>query len=183
MRRAMILISIVSLNCLFAVFNDHLIAAEPASTDLRPVEPRWTGFLTGNANPGIDAKSLPLTWTPTSVTWKSPIRGDGQSSPVVWSDAVFVTSVEGPNKEACFVTRISLADGTVAWSYVLSVIGRFKTGHRGALWSGRVNGCRFSTYSLRLATPGLRSGVAMVRRLRVLPVLPARGAGGRFGRF
>lgn len=120
MRRTNIVVCTISLICLFGAVCDQLIAAEPASTSRRSAESRWTGFLTGTANPDVDAEKLPLTWTPDSVTWKSPLRGDGQSSPVVWNDAVFVTSVEGPNKETYVVTRFGLTDGKPAWSFSLT---------------------------------------------------------------
>ena len=40
------------------------------------------------------APRLPNTWSPTdNVVWKVPVQGTGWSSPVVWGDVIFVTSV------------------------------------------------------------------------------------------
>jgi len=76
----------------------------------------WSGFLTGVPGNQIDPAGLPLSWTPESVSWKAKLPGEGQSSPVVWSDSAFVTSVEGPNKETYHVSRIDLSDGNVMWT-------------------------------------------------------------------
>ena len=41
-----------------------------------------------------DDERLPMTWSTTeNVAWKAPVDGLGWSSPVVWGDKVFVTSV------------------------------------------------------------------------------------------
>ncbi|MEZ6077653.1 MAG: PQQ-binding-like beta-propeller repeat protein [Pirellulaceae bacterium] len=65
--------------------------------------------------------SLPLAWNPESVRWKCDLPGYGQSSPVVWSGKVYVTSVEGASKNRCLLTCINLQSGTG----VLAVYDRF----------------------------------------------------------
>ena len=41
-----------------------------------------------------DDPALPESWSPTeNVAWKTAIPGRGWSSPIVWGDRVFVTSV------------------------------------------------------------------------------------------
>ena len=41
--------------------------------------------------------------------------GFGQSSPVIWDDTVFLTSLEGPMKETIYVTALNLDDGSERW--------------------------------------------------------------------
>ena len=55
--------------------------------------PNWRG----PAGSGVStAANLPVTWSDSqNVAWKSPIRGIGISSPIVWGDQVFVTSQTG----------------------------------------------------------------------------------------
>ncbi len=79
----------------------------------------WPAFLgAGSTTPSAD--NIPLTWSPTeAIAWQSPIPGHGQSSPVVWGKRVFVSTVEGPKKDACIVMAFSLIDGTTLWSYSL----------------------------------------------------------------
>ncbi len=77
--------------------------------------PAWPGFLGAGAT-SVDANTIPLTWSPTeNVAWDASLPGHGQSSPVVWGDKVFVTSIEGPNKETCHTVCLSLADGKILW--------------------------------------------------------------------
>jgi outer membrane protein assembly factor BamB len=54
---------------------------------------RWPGFR-GAGIPVTDAPTLPTTWdAKTNVAWAVEIAGKGWSSPIVWGDRVFVTSV------------------------------------------------------------------------------------------
>ena len=79
----------------------------------------WPGFLGAGATP-VDADAVPRSWSPDDgIAWKVELPGHGQSSPVVWGSQVFVTAVEGPNKEKCHVVALNLSDGKEAWRYTL----------------------------------------------------------------
>ena len=63
----------------------------------------WPGFR-GDGLSVSTAKNLPLKWSPTERrAWVTPLPGYGQSSPVVWGDRAFVTSIDGNEKEKLFV--------------------------------------------------------------------------------
>lgn len=55
--------------------------------------PAWRG----PRHAGVSAETnLPVLWSDTeNVAWRTPLRGLGISSPIVWGDHVFVTSQEG----------------------------------------------------------------------------------------
>ena len=54
----------------------------------------WPRFRGNDAGVAADDPALPETWSQTeNVAWTRPIPGIGWSSPVVWGDHVFVTSV------------------------------------------------------------------------------------------
>ena len=56
--------------------------------------PRLRGSLANGLPVVISDKSLPVTWSKTeNVKWKTNVPGSGWSSPIVWGDKVFVTSV------------------------------------------------------------------------------------------
>ncbi|QDU53762.1 outer membrane protein assembly factor BamB family protein [Gimesia panareensis] len=79
---------------------------------------RWPGFLGAGASP-IKADTIPTQWSPEqNIAWKAGIPGYGQSSPVIWGDQVYVTSVEGPNKEQLHVVCYSLKSGKQLWDHV-----------------------------------------------------------------
>jgi outer membrane protein assembly factor BamB len=54
----------------------------------------WPRFRGPAAGVAADDPALPDTWSATqNVAWKAPIPGIGWSSPVVWGDHIFVTTV------------------------------------------------------------------------------------------
>ncbi|MCM2372150.1 outer membrane protein assembly factor BamB family protein [Aporhodopirellula aestuarii] len=75
----------------------------------------WPAFLGAGSQVKPEA-SLPLEWSPTeNVAWQATLPGHGQSSPVIWGGRVFVTSVEGPNKDDYHTMCIDLATGRELW--------------------------------------------------------------------
>lgn len=82
-------------------------------------ETHWPGFLSGHRPEATDER-MPLHWSPTeNVAWQAALPGHGQSSPIVWQDWVFVTAVEGPNKDTYHVLALDLPTGKVRWRYAL----------------------------------------------------------------
>ncbi|MEO2092219.1 MAG: PQQ-binding-like beta-propeller repeat protein [Gemmataceae bacterium] len=57
-----------------------------------------------------------MTWSPTeNVGWRVETPGYGQSSPVVWKDRIYLTSIEGDQKEKLHVSCFAAADGKKRW--------------------------------------------------------------------
>ena len=80
-------------------------------------QPAWPAFLGAGASE-IDPATIPLKWSPTeNVAWDASLPGHGQSSPVIWGEKVFVTTVEGDNKETCHTVCLSLKDGAILWDH------------------------------------------------------------------
>lgn len=78
-------------------------------------ETAWPSFLGAGAS-GIDTANFPSSWTPERNTfWKAELPGHGQSSPVVWEQLLFVTSVEGKSKENFHVVCVKVSDGMEVW--------------------------------------------------------------------
>ena len=98
----------------------------------------WPSFRGPFARGIADQQDLPADWnvkTGSNIRWKTAIPGQGHSSPVVWGDRLFVTSVvrENPpavvfgdaggislaNDKAPHIWRLSCLsakDGTLVWS-------------------------------------------------------------------
>jgi outer membrane protein assembly factor BamB len=54
----------------------------------------WPQFRGSQAGVGVDHPDLPDTWSTTeNVVWKADIPGLGWSSPIVWGDHIFLTTV------------------------------------------------------------------------------------------
>ena len=76
----------------------------------------WAGFR-GDGSSSTLAADLPLRWSPDrGIAWKVGIPGYGQSSPVIWGESAFVTSVDGAGKESLLIHRVDLAEGKVSWT-------------------------------------------------------------------
>ena len=59
--------------------------------------------------------ALPLQWDATKgVKWRTPIPGEGHSSPIVWGDRIFVTTATDDGR-GCEVLCLDAADGKVRW--------------------------------------------------------------------
>ncbi|MEO1984149.1 MAG: PQQ-binding-like beta-propeller repeat protein, partial [Fuerstiella sp.] len=71
--------------CMFcAVFESPAVA----------VENDWPQFRGADARGVSSNEGLPVTWSATeNVAWKTDLPGRGWSSPIVWGNRVFVTSV------------------------------------------------------------------------------------------
>ena len=80
-----------------------------------PAADRWPAFR-GDGTGTATVKQLPQAWSPTAgIAWKADLPGYGQSSPVVWKGRVFVTAVEGPQKETNHVVCLDAATGKRVW--------------------------------------------------------------------
>jgi len=76
---------------------------------------RWPSFL-GQGASEVAADKLPIKWNvPQALKWHVGVPGHGQSSPVLWGDAAFITSVEGPMKDTFHVICLDVETGAERW--------------------------------------------------------------------
>ncbi|MDY7093440.1 MAG: PQQ-binding-like beta-propeller repeat protein [Acidobacteriota bacterium] len=75
----------------------------------------WPGFR-GAGDGVVRSEAMPMEWSPEhNVAWRASLPGYGQSSPVVWGQQVFVTSVEGEEKESLILSALDRGTGEVRW--------------------------------------------------------------------
>jgi outer membrane protein assembly factor BamB len=75
----------------------------------------WSGFR-GGGDSRAAARSVPVKWSETeNVAWQVDLPGYGQSSPVVWGNRAFVTSIDGPMQDRLLVRCVDLATGKTLW--------------------------------------------------------------------
>ena len=101
------------------LFSLLAILAVPASADNWP---QWRG----PKNDGHSTeKGLPTEWGPDmNILWKVQMAGRGASTPCVWDDKIFITSVE----ETAVVLLCIGTDGKEKWRQVISPISGGKSG-------------------------------------------------------
>ena len=65
--------------------------------------------------PALHEPALPTRWDSSSPSWTATLPGYGQSSPIVVGDRVYLTSVDGPNKETGWLSCLDLTTGEPIW--------------------------------------------------------------------
>ena len=74
----------------------------------------WPGWR-GDGNGVSEDRDLPLYWSADQgIAWKTPLPGDGNSSPVIWSDRVFLTASTDAGKKR-LVLCLDRNDGHRVW--------------------------------------------------------------------
>jgi outer membrane protein assembly factor BamB len=75
----------------------------------------WPRFR-GPGGQGISSETnLPLTWSSSQgIAWRTPIPGNGWSSPIVWEHRVFVTTATNDGVD-CHVLCLDRRTGRVEW--------------------------------------------------------------------
>jgi hypothetical protein len=80
----------------------------------------WPGWR-GPSGDGVTSEmDLPLKWSATeNVTWKIPLPGPGNSTPVVWGERIFLTQATegGKNRSLLCLNR---KDGSELWKYSIT---------------------------------------------------------------
>lgn len=92
------------------------IATPPAADS--PSAGYWPGFRgagDGQLTVDLDTASAGDPAAEVLVTWRQNLPGYGQSSPVVWGNQTFLTSVVGQSKEELVLSALDLASGEVRW--------------------------------------------------------------------
>ncbi len=93
------------------------------------VWPQWRGPTGDSVAPG---GRLPTHWGPAeNVVWKTALPGWGNSTPVIWQDAVFVTTQE---EDRLLLLRLDRRTGQVAWQ---REVGRGTPRRQGPVGNGR----------------------------------------------
>lgn len=74
--------------------------------------PQWRG-LNGD---GISAETnVPVKWSASeNIAWRTPVTGEGHSSPVVWQDSVFLTTAVSNSQERLLL-RFDTRTGRTLW--------------------------------------------------------------------
>ena len=89
-----------------------LLSLGSASTLVAGNWPAWRG---PNGDGLCTEKNLPTKWSATeNIAWKIELPGPGQSTPVVWSDRIFLTQAR-PSDGARGLMCLNAKDGSLRW--------------------------------------------------------------------
>ena len=89
----------------------------PVSASTTQADSNWPAWRGPYANGHSREKGLPERWTEESAAWKTPLKGWGQSSPVIWGDWIFLTTAleKGRRRVVLCVDRKT---GKIEWEKV-----------------------------------------------------------------
>ena len=75
----------------------------------------WTRFRGPNGQGISSEKGLPTRWSADeNVAWRTPIPGNGWSSPIVFGDRIFLTTATDEGA-SCRIVCVNREDGSVVW--------------------------------------------------------------------
>ena len=76
----------------------------------------WERFRGPNGTGKSDSNKIPTTFSSTEgVVWKVPLKGTGNSSPIIWNDRVFVHSSEQDGTKR-YLISLDATNGKVLWT-------------------------------------------------------------------
>ena len=82
---------------------------------------QWARFRGPNGQGISSATGLPTQWSDTeNIAWKTPIPGEGWSSPVIWDNHIFLTSATDGGRE-CRVIAVDRRTGEILWDRMVFV--------------------------------------------------------------
>lgn len=90
-----------------------LLAATAQSARLF-AEPNWPAWGGPTGTSHTEETGLPLSWSADNILWKADLSGDGQSTPVIWGDRIFLTTALEKGRQRV-VFAIDRRDGKVLW--------------------------------------------------------------------
>lgn len=73
----------------------------------------WTRFRGPNGSGVSPIVGLPTSWKNDGYEWTTKLPGRGHSSPVLWGDAIFVTSADAAHQRQ--IARVDAKTGAIAW--------------------------------------------------------------------
>lgn len=77
----------------------------------------WPGWRGPTGDGHSPETGIPVQWDAKSVVWKVPLKGRGQSSPVLWGDRIFLTTaLESGQQRVVFC--LDRRDGKLLWEHV-----------------------------------------------------------------
>jgi len=76
----------------------------------------WTRFRGPNGSGVSDAKTIPVEWRANDYNWIEELPGEGNSSPVIWGDRLYVTSAD-ERKSKRYLVCLNTRDGTRMWQH------------------------------------------------------------------
>ena len=86
------------------------------ASSLAHAESNWPHWRGPKGDGHAVEKNVPTQWDASSVIWKTALKGNGQSSPIIWGDRMFLTTALEDGKQRV-VFCVSTKDGKILWEH------------------------------------------------------------------
>lgn len=114
--------------CFMAAFGLFPYVASADEFDTTQTK-MWPSLHNGG-NTSTAVRNPPLHWTEEDgIAWQVPLVGYGQSAPIIWGDRIYVTAVEGDQKENGYVIAYDLKGGARRWKHQFSTATRMENSY------------------------------------------------------
>src|SRR5262245_21295082 len=105
-------LALVSSNLPARALQDTAVSIISSTGDGARYWPRWRG---PSGQGHVSGSGYPDKWSATeNVLWKVPVPGEGNSSPVVWGDRIFLTTARDGGRRLSLVA-FRRSDGNQLW--------------------------------------------------------------------
>lgn len=84
------------------------------SFSLLQAEPDWSMWRGPQGDGHSTDETLPVEWSPADIVWKTPLKGEGQSTPCVWGEQIFLTRSDNRGAER-YVFCVNRKTGKILW--------------------------------------------------------------------
>ncbi len=75
----------------------------------------WPGWRRDGSGISTDHSDIPVQWdSRTNIQWKTPLQGQGNSSPIVWNGKIYLTAWDDGGRRRS-VLCLNSADGHIIW--------------------------------------------------------------------
>ena len=148
LRRALLVVLWLFAATTSAEDNVHMITVEGEGANY------WPGWRGPSAQGYVKGSGYPDTWSSTdNVLWRVSIPGEGNSSPIVWRDRIFLTTSRTGGRKLSLLS-FRRTDGKMLWETAIPQDGvergHNKNGHASAtpITDGRLVYASFGTHGL-----------------------------------
>ena len=148
LRRALLVVLWLFAATTSAEDNVHMITVEGEGANY------WPGWRGPSAQGYVKGSGYPDTWSSTdNVLWRVSVPGEGNSSPIVWRDRIFLTTSRTGGRKLLLLS-FRRTDGKMLWETAIPQHGvergHNKNGHASAtpITDGRLVYASFGTHGL-----------------------------------
>lgn len=105
------------------------IAILGLATSAAQAETRWPRWRGPRGDGHSTELGLPVTWDQGAVAWRIALEAEGESSPILWDDQMFITATRDGGRQR-LILSLDRRDGNVLWQKTIEYEGEPELLHK-----------------------------------------------------